>query len=60
MSEAKITLEANFQTGEGGIGNLEEWRKHDGLLRSDILKDWLHLLMAEYEKACDDIYSEDD
>lgn len=59
MSEAKIILEADFSASHGWLDNLEEWRKHSGLVRAAILKGWLHDLMAEYDQACDDIYKEE-
>lgn len=51
MSNAKITLKADFDNGEGSIGNLDAWREHDALLRADLLKDWIRQLQAEYELA---------
>jgi len=51
MSGAKITLKADFDNGEGSIGNLDAWREHDALLRADLLQDWIRQLQAEYELA---------
>lgn len=51
MSNAKLTLKANFDNGEGSIGNLDAWREHDALLRADILQDWIRDLQNEYELA---------
>jgi hypothetical protein len=48
-STAKPTLKANWSEGSGEIGNLEEWRKHDSMLRADLLQDWVYLLQMEYE-----------
>jgi hypothetical protein len=49
---AKITLKANFQTGEGDIGNIDKFRSTNyAMLRLDILSDWLALLEDEYEQA---------
>jgi hypothetical protein len=51
MSGAKLTLKANFETGEGDIGNIEKWSENEALLRADILKDWIYLLQVEYDVA---------
>jgi hypothetical protein len=51
MSTSKPTLKANWSDGSGDIGNLEEWRKHDCLLRADLLQDWIHDLEKEYQFA---------
>jgi hypothetical protein len=51
MIGAKLTLKANFETGEGDIGNIEKWSEHEPLLRADILKDWIYLLQIEYDIA---------
>lgn len=59
MSDAKIILEADFDTSHGWLGNLDEWQKHSGLVRAAILKGWLNDLMNEYDQACDDIYKEE-
>lgn len=47
----KITLKANFETGEGDVGNLEKWRNVPALMRADLLKDWLVELEGEYNLA---------
>jgi hypothetical protein len=55
----KITLKANFENGEGNIGNIRKWRaSHDALLRADILQDWVGLLEQEYQVARDDMRKE--
>lgn len=52
MSNAKITLKANFQAGEGDIGNIEKFRSENyAMLRLDLLADWIDLLEQEYEQA---------
>jgi hypothetical protein len=51
MSGAKLTLKANFQTGEGDIGNIEKWSENEPLLKVDILQDWIALLQIEYDVA---------
>jgi hypothetical protein len=52
MSNAKITLKANFQSGEGDIGNIEKFRSENyAMLRLDLLADWIGLLEQEYEQA---------
>jgi hypothetical protein len=48
MSTAKPTLKANWSEGSGEIGNLEAWRKHDCMLRADLLQDWIYDLEQEY------------
>lgn len=50
----KPTLKANFWAGEGEIGNLDEFRKHDSLLRLDLLKDWIYDLEQEYNKTLEE------
>jgi hypothetical protein len=56
-STAKPTLKANWFEGSGEIGNLEEWRKHDCLLRADLLQDWIHDLTKEYNHAVSELGS---
>ena len=57
----KLTLRADFDSGEGSIGNIEAWRQeHSGLLRADILKDWLYELSIEYELAVSQIFDKSD
>lgn len=52
MANAKITLKANFQAGEGDIGNIDKFRSENyAMLRLDILADWIALLENEYEQA---------
>jgi hypothetical protein len=52
----KPTFKANFDSGEGSIGNLEKFREaHDGLMRADLLKDWIYFLEIEYQQALDDM-----
>ncbi len=51
----KPTLKADFGAGEGEVGNLENFRAyHDGLMRMDLLKDWIGILEQEYERAYKD------
>jgi len=48
----KPTLKADFNAGEGDVGNLENFRAyHDGLMRMDLLKDWIGILEHEYRLA---------
>jgi hypothetical protein len=56
MSTAKPTLKANWSEGSGEIGNLEEWRKHDMMLRADLLQDWLHGLEKEYQLTLEECF----
>lgn len=51
MSNAKLTLKANFQTGEGDIGNIDKWAENEPILKIDMLSDWIYLLQIEYDKA---------
>lgn len=51
---SKLTLIANFDAGEGDVGNLEKWRKNNALLRMDLLQDWLGLIEDEYALAFKD------
>tara|TARA_B110000908_G_scaffold172331_1_gene239116 strand:- start:6831 stop:7127 length:297 start_codon:yes stop_codon:yes gene_type:complete len=45
----KITLKADFDNGEGWLGNRDKWRDaHSPLLRADILKDWMYCIEKEY------------
>jgi hypothetical protein len=52
----KITLKANFETGEGDVGNLKKWREVPALLRADLLKDWLVELEGEYQLAISEAF----
>jgi hypothetical protein len=55
----KLTLKANFNAGEGDIGNVLEFRySNDPLMRADLLKDWIFLLEEEYEEALLDMRAE--
>ena len=55
----KPTLCLDFESVEGNLGNLENWRKQDGLFRADILQDWIGLLQQEYELALKDMRKEE-
>ena len=47
--DTKIKLKANFDEGEGWLGNGDKWRDaHYPLLRADILQDWMYLIEQEY------------
>jgi hypothetical protein len=56
MSIAKPTFRANFEMGEGSIGNLKNFRKLDPLLRADLLQDWMHDLGIEYADAVNEAF----
>lgn len=56
MSIAKPTFRANFEMGEGSIGNLKNFRELDPLLRADLLQGWIHDLSIEYAKAVDEAF----
>jgi hypothetical protein len=47
----KPTLKADVDCGEGTVGIPDDWRKYDPLLRMDLLKDWIHELEEEYDRA---------
>ena len=47
----KPRLLVNSALVEGDIGNLDEFRDQDCLVRADILQDWIYLLNKEYESA---------
>ncbi len=48
----KPRLKADFNACEGDVGNLENFRAyHDGLMRMDLLKDWIGILEHEYRVA---------
>jgi hypothetical protein len=51
----KITLKADFASGQGEIGNIDKWRNHHALLRADILQDWIALLTQEYDIALNEM-----
>ena len=57
MSIAKPTFRANFEMGEGSIGNLKNFRKLDPLLRADLLQDWMHDLGIEYANAVNEAFT---
>lgn len=55
----KLTLKADFENGDGDIGNIEKWREaHSPLLRADILQHWVGLLDQEYWVARNDMKKE--
>jgi len=56
MSIAKPTFRANFEMGEGSIGNLKNFRELDPLLRADLLQDWMHDLGIEYADAVNEAF----
>ena len=53
---SEIELKADFENVEGTIDNIQNWRERDGLVRADLLKDWLFLLEVEYKIACHDAF----
>lgn len=57
MKAGKPTFKWRLDDGEGSIGNLEEFRKFDPLLRADLLKDWIGDLNVEYEKALEEFHT---
>jgi hypothetical protein len=56
MNIAKPTFRANFEMGEGSIGNLKNFRELDPLLRADLLRDWMHDLGIEYADAVNEAF----
>ena len=59
MRGAKLTLKANFETGEGDIGNIDKWSENEPLLKLDILRDWIALLQIEYDVAHQEAFRRD-
>lgn len=57
MSMPKPTFKANFEMGEGSIGNLKNFRELDPLLRADLLQDWMHDLGIEYANAVNETFT---
>lgn len=51
MNSGKPTLKWDLDNGEGSIGNLDKFRQLDGLMRMDLLTDWMADLQNEYEAA---------
>ena len=47
-------LLASQEYGEGDIRMPDDWAEHNGLLRADILKDWIGLLEEQYLIAMND------
>jgi hypothetical protein len=43
-------LVASFEFGEGDVRFPESWKDLSNLMRADLLKDWIGVLTAEYEK----------
>lgn len=43
-------LKADFFAGEGEIVWPKDWRKLGWLMRADLLKDWIHDLVKEYNR----------
>jgi hypothetical protein len=56
----KLILKADFVNGEGSVGNIDEWREHDALLRADILKDWIYDLQQEYDLAVKELWGDEE
>lgn len=54
MNSGKPTFKWNLDDGEGSIGNLDKFRQLDGLMRMDLLTDWMFELQKEYEFAYSD------
>jgi hypothetical protein len=46
-----IILDANLDDGSGEIFVTSEFNKLDGLLKADILQEWIGLLELQYEYA---------
>lgn len=51
MNSGKPTFKWDLSDGEGSIGNLDKFRQLDGLMRMDLLNDWMADLHNEYETA---------
>ena len=58
---SRITLKADYGTGEGCLGNVDKWR--DGVhsfMRIDLLNDWIYDLQQEYDLAMEEYYTEEE
>ena len=51
MSYAKLTLKADFFSGEGLVGNVSKFRENPALLRIDLLNDWMGAMSFLLEQA---------
>jgi len=51
MSYAKLTLKADFFSGEGLVGNVSKFRENPALLRIDLLNDWMGVMSFLLEQA---------
>ena len=51
-------LLASQEYGEGDIRMPDDWAEHNGLLRADILKDWIGMLQRHYDAALVEWYAE--
>lgn len=55
---SKPTLCYNSDAGEGHIGNLENFRQEDRVIRMDLLVDWIYELEEEYKKTMKEALNE--
>ena len=44
-------LIADFETGEGDVKFPDEWNEESSLMRADLLKDCIDILMTEYDAS---------
>ena len=57
----KMTLRADYEAGEGSLGNVEKWRDEvHSFMRIDLLNDWIYDLKQEYDVAMEDYYTEEE
>ena len=56
MSNAKLTLKADFFSGEGLVGNISAFRENPALLRIDLLNDWMNGMSFLLEQAEKDFH----
>jgi hypothetical protein len=53
------TLRADSDSGEGDVKFPSGWGQLDGLLRADLLKDWIAILDFAYQDARSDMAKEE-
>jgi hypothetical protein len=56
MSYAKLTLKADFFSGEGLVGNASKFRENPALLRMDLLNDWIGAMSFLLKQAEKDLH----
>jgi hypothetical protein len=54
QNEKRNTLIADYDSGEGSVKLSKEFENMDGLMKADILQDWIRALENEYEDALEE------